>query len=80
MLGKQSGLWRAVSACLLAGSVIFDDLNPITLAWVFVKGRVRTCGPREDAPRQQAIEAAIAAIPDSLAPACFRHCQYLQPG
>ncbi len=54
------------------------DLNPIELAWAFVKGLVRKCGPREDALRQQAVEAALAAIPESLAPACFRHCQYLQ--
>jgi len=55
------------------------DLNPIELAWSFVKHWVRRCGPREDATRQQAVEDAIAAIPESLAPACFRHCQYLQP-
>ncbi len=55
------------------------DLNPIELTWSFVKRLVRKCGPREDAARQQAVEAALAAIPKLLAPACFRHCQYLPP-
>jgi transposase len=55
------------------------DVNPIELAWAFIKGQVRKRGPREDALRQQAVEAALAAIPESLAPACFRHCYYLQP-
>jgi transposase len=55
------------------------DLNPIELAWAFVKSQVRRCGPREDVVRQPAVAAALAAIPETLAPACFRHCQYLQP-
>ena len=55
------------------------DLNPIELAWAFVKGLVRKWGPRQDATRQEAVGAALAAIPESFAPACFRHCQYLQP-
>ncbi len=55
------------------------DLNPLELAWAFVKGLVRKYGPREDTRRQEAVAAAIAAIPESLAPACFRHCHYLQP-
>ena len=54
------------------------DLNPIEFAWAFVKGQVRKRGPREEALRQQAVEAALGAIPQTLAPACFRHCQYLQ--
>ena len=46
------------------------DLNPIELAWAFVKSQVRKRGPREDALRQQAVEAALAAIPQTLASAC----------
>jgi transposase len=55
------------------------DFNPIELAWSFIKRLIRQRRPRDEASRQQAVEASIAALPESFASACFRHCQCLQP-
>jgi len=77
--GRVEALAKRAGCRVLYLPPYSPDLNPIELAWAFVKGRVRRCGPCEDATRQQAVEEAIAAIPESFAPACFRHCNYLQP-
>ena len=55
------------------------DFNPIELAWSFFKRLIRQQGPRDEASRQQAVGASIAALPESFACACFHHCHYLQP-
>ena len=54
------------------------DFNPIELAWAFIKKLIRREGPRDDPSRQSALDRALASIPDTLAPACFRHCKYGQ--
>ena len=77
--GRIEGLVSKAGCLVLYLPPYSPDLNPIELVWGFVKRLVRKCGPREEVPRQEAVAAAIAAIPESLAPACFRHCQYLQP-
>ena len=55
------------------------DFNPSELAWSFIKRLIRQQGPRDEVSRQEAVAASIAALPESFASACFRHCQYLQP-
>ncbi len=77
--GKIERLVRNAGCRVLYLPPYSPDLNPIELAWALVKRQVRKCGPREDATRQEVVEQAIAAIPESFAPACFRHCNYLQP-
>ncbi|MBW3637956.1 MAG: hypothetical protein KY445_16050 [Armatimonadetes bacterium] len=46
----------AVSAALLA------DLNPLELAWIFIKARVRDEAPRDDGHRQSAITDAAKQL------------------
>jgi transposase len=75
--GKIEQLVRKAGCRVLYLPPYSPDLNPIELAWAFVKHAVRKCGPREDTARQQAIQTVLAAIPEAFAPACFRHCQYL---
>jgi transposase len=48
------------------------DLNPIELAWSWIKGFVRGLRPRDAPARLAAIEAAIAALPDAFARSWFR--------
>jgi len=50
------------------------DLNPIELAWSFIKSRVRTLAPRDDQQRQNDIQHATRQLPPSAANAWFRHC------
>lgn len=54
------------------------DLNPIELVWAVVKGILKRVGPRDEAARQAAVESAVAALPQTLVPACFHHCGYHQ--
>jgi transposase len=77
--GQIAALVKKAGCRLLYLPPYSPDFNPIELVWAFVKGLIRKRGPRDDASREEAVALALAAIPDSLAPACFRHCKYLQP-
>jgi transposase len=77
--GKIAALVERAGCRLLYLPPYSPDYNPIELAWAWVKRFVREKGPRDEASRQTAVDAAIGALPESLAPACFRHCRYLQP-
>ena len=55
------------------------DFNPIELIWAYVKRLLRTAGPRDDLARETALAEALAAVPDHLSAAGFRHCDYRLP-
>lgn len=77
--GKIETLVAKAGCSLLYLPAYSPDFNPIELAWSFVKRLIRRACPRDNASRQQALEAALAAIPEDLARSCFRHCGYHQP-
>ena len=54
------------------------DLNPIELAWSFIKSRVTTLAPRDDQHRQNDIHHATRHLPPSAATAWFKHCGLTQ--
>lgn len=54
------------------------DLNPIEMAWGWIKDKVRCATPREDAERIKEIESAIEAIPSEFPFAWFANCGMLQ--
>jgi transposase len=76
--GKIAQLIEKAGCRLLYLPPYSPDFNPIELAWAFLKRIIRRLGPRDDAAREQALEQAVAAVPDTLANACFRHCGYHQ--
>ena len=77
--GKIAELVEKAGCRLLYLPPYSPDYNPIELAWGYVKRLIRRVGPRQDAQREQALCDALAAIPDTLARACFRHCGYYPP-
>jgi transposase len=77
--GRIAALVEKAGCRLLYLPPYSPDFNPIELAWGYVKRLIRRACPRSDASRLQALSDALAAIPDCLAAACFRHFGYLQP-
>jgi len=54
------------------------DLNPIEMAWSWIKHRVTTLAPRDDQTRQNHIQDAARQLPPSAATAWFKHCGLTQ--
>ena len=54
------------------------DLNPIEMAWSWIKHRVRTLAPRDDEKRQNDIQDAAKQLPPSAATPWFKHCGLTQ--
>ncbi len=54
------------------------DLNPIEMAWSWIKHRVRTLAPRDDEKRQNDIQDAAKELPPKAATPWFKHCGLTQ--
>jgi len=76
--GQIEALVQAAGCSLLYLPPYSPDFSPIELAWSWVKSRVRSAGPREDASREREIDCALEALPREHARAWFRKCGYLQ--
>jgi transposase len=77
--GAIAELVEAAGCSLLYLPPYSPDLNPIELVWSFVKHRVRTLAPRDDATRQSTIQDAARQLPPSAATAWFKHCGLKPP-
>lgn len=53
------------------------DLNPIELAWSWIKNWVRSMAPRDDPDRERDIHRAGTLLPPQAAANWFRKCQIL---
>ena len=76
--GAIQELVEAAGCLLLYLPPYSPDLNPIEPGWGWIKHRVRTQAPRDDASRQSAIQEAAKQLPPSAATAWFRHCRLTQ--
>jgi transposase len=65
---------RSVACCTYLPPPYSLDLNPIELAWSWVKARVRRRCPRDPAARRAAIDEAVSALPSAFAPHRFTSC------
>jgi transposase len=54
------------------------DLNPIELAWSWIKRFVRRQAPRDRESRLAAIQSALASLPAAFAPNWFNKCGVAQ--
>jgi transposase len=70
--GKIAEIVAAAGCSLLYLPPYSPDFNPIELAWGWIKNLVRKIAPRDSCTRLEAIQLAIASLPDEFAKAWFR--------
>ena len=76
--GQIAALVERAGCSLLYLPPYSPDFSPIELAWGWIKHKVRSRGPRDDAARQQAVADAVNALPPDFASPWFRKCGYNQ--
>jgi transposase len=72
--GRIEEIVSAAGCSLLYLPPYSPDLNPIEMAWGWVKASVRRQCPREPEARRAAIDAAVGALPPAFAPNWFKKC------
>jgi len=72
--GQIEALVENAGCSLLNLPPYSPDLNPIELAWSWIKHYVRTLAPRDDGARERDIQAARQALPHQAARNWFQHC------
>jgi transposase len=72
--GQIQALVEKAGCSLLYLPPYSPDLNPIELAWSYLKNLVRSWAPREDDARQRDIQCAATLLPPQAATNWFRKC------
>ena len=72
--GQIQALVEKAGCSLLYLPPYSPDLNPIELAWSYLKNLVRSWAPRDDDARQRDIQCAQTLLPPQAATNWFRKC------
>ncbi len=72
--GKIQQIVEGAGCRLLYLPPYSPDFSPIEPAWGWIKHRVRSRCPRDNASRIAAVEESVAALPAEFAPNWFRNC------
>ena len=72
--GQIHALVEKAGCSLLYLPPYSPDLNPIELAWSYLKNLVRSWAPREDDARERDIQRAATLLPPQDATNWFKHC------
>ena len=77
--GDIAALVERAGCSLLYLPPYSPDFNPIELAWGWIKAKVRSLAPRDDAARERDIHLASLLLPTTAATNWFRHCGLKPP-